>query len=130
MSRQRCVLEALATQTDPVTAFRQLPDLVPVIEENVFTDIPISALDDFLQLLTNFDPSSVVSVRIMPDAPEFAGTSVSYVADWTEDGFPIPDRDFIAERVAETLSLTPAEAVSTLNLQPIEDACGLSSANP
>ncbi len=126
MSRQRCVLQAIAEQTDPVTAIRELPTLVDVITDNVFTDIPVSALPDFVSLLEKFTPDEVVSVRYMPDAPEFAGTSTSYIADWTEDRYPIPDRDFIAERTEIALSLPPLEAIAALGLQKIEDVCKIS----
>lgn len=125
MSRQRCVLQAIASQTDPVTALREFPSLVPVIEENVFTDIPVSAIPDFIGLLDKFVPEEVVSVRYMPDAPEFAGTATSYIADWTEDRYPIPDRDFIAERTGIALSLPPLEAIAALGLQKVQDVCTL-----
>lgn len=126
MSRQRCVLQAIAEQTDPVTAIRELPTLVDVITENVFTDIPISAIPDFIGLLEKFEPEEVVSVRYMPDAPEFAGTAISYIAEWTPDRYPIPDRDFIAERTEIALSLPPLEAIEVLGLQKIEDVCKIS----
>lgn len=123
MSRQRCVLQAIAEQTDPVTTLRQFPTLVPVIEENVFTDIPVSAVPDFIELLEKFNADEVVSVRYMPDAPEFAGTATSYMSGWTEEGYPIPNRDFIAERTATALSLPPLEAITALGLEPLEDVC-------
>jgi len=125
MSRQRCVLQAIAAQTDPVTVLREFPTLVPVIEDNVFTDIPVSAIPDFIELLEKFNPEEVVSVRYMPDAPEFEGTSTSYIAGWTSDLFPIPDRDFIAERTATALRLPPLEAIEALGLQRLEDVCEL-----
>jgi LCP family protein required for cell wall assembly len=125
MSRQRCVLQAIAAQTDPVTAIREFPTLVDVITENVFTDIPISAIPDFIRLLEKFEPDEVVSVRYMPDAPEFTGTETSYMAGWTEDRYPIPDREFIAARTAIALSLPPLQAIAELGLQDIEDVCSI-----
>jgi anionic cell wall polymer biosynthesis LytR-Cps2A-Psr (LCP) family protein len=123
MSKQRCVLQAIAAQTDPVTAIRELPTLVEVITENVFTDIPVSALPDFVSLLQKFESDEVLSVRYMPDAPEFAGTEVSYIAEFTADRYPIPDRDFIAERTEIALSLPPLQAIEVLGLQKLEDVC-------
>ncbi len=123
MSKQRCVLQAIAAQTDPVTAIREFPTIVDVITDNVFTDIPISTLPDFIGLLEKFEPDEVVSVRYMPDAPEFAGTEISYIAAFTTDRYPIPDRDFIAERTATAISLPPLEAIAALGLQRLEDVC-------
>ncbi|HAX82720.1 MAG TPA: hypothetical protein DCY40_09150 [Actinobacteria bacterium] len=126
MGRQRCVLQAIAAQTDPVTAIREFTTLVDVITANVFTDIPISTVPDFIGLLEKFDPDEVVSVRYMPDAPEFAGTATSYMSGWTEERYPIPDRDFIAQRTATALSLPPLQAIATLGLQDLEDVCAIS----
>ncbi|MEX0826892.1 MAG: DUF6677 family protein [Acidimicrobiia bacterium] len=124
MNRQRCVLEAMAEGADPVELLRGLPDIVPAIEASVRTDIGIASIPDFLDLLSKVNTEEIVSIRFMPNAPEFDGTPTSYIADFTEDGFPIPDRDFITETVATALSLPPLEAIEVLNLQPLEDVCG------
>ncbi len=124
MNRQKCVLEALAAQADPLTLFRELPTFVPAIEQSVRTDIPISDLPAFIELAAKADLTDVVSIRFMWDAPEFKGTSTSYIKAFTSERYPIPDRDFIAQTVHTALSLPPAEAIATLHLQPLEDVCG------
>jgi LCP family protein required for cell wall assembly len=123
MGRQRCVIEALAEQSDPAELFHALPDLVPAVEQSVVTDIPIRSIPDFLDLLGRADLESVPSVRFMWRAPEFEGTPTSYVAGWTSDRYPIPDVELIRRTVATVLSLSPAEAIETLNLQAIAEAC-------
>jgi hypothetical protein len=124
MGRQRCVIEALATQTDPVAVLRSLPSLVPAIQDSVITDLPISSIPDFLDLLSRADLETIPSVRFMWRAPEFAGTPTSYVAGWTSDRYPIPNVDLIRETVATVISLPPEEAIETLNLQRMEETCG------
>jgi len=124
MGRQRCVIEALAEQADPISLLRQLPDLVPAIEGSVITDIPVASIPDFIDLLSRVDLETIPSIRFMWRAPEFAGTPMSYVAGWTSDRYPIPNVELIRETVATTISLPPAEAIETLNLQPIEEICG------
>jgi hypothetical protein len=124
MNRQRCVLEALAEGADPVELLQGLPAIVPAIEVSVRTDVAIASIPDFLDLVSKVNTDEIVSIRFMPNAPEFAGTPTSYIAEWTDDGFPIPDRDFIAETVDTALSLPPLEAIQVLNLQPLEDVCG------
>ena len=89
----------------------------------MFTDLPDSA-SSLIDLLSKVNTDEIVSIRFMPYAPEFAGTPTSYIADWTEDRYPIPDRDFIAQTVATALSLPPLEAIATLDLQPLEAVCG------
>jgi LCP family protein required for cell wall assembly len=119
MSRQRCVLEALAEQTDRGTLLQALP----AIEQSVLTDIPASAIPYLVDLLSQADTTQIVSTRFMPNAPEFAGTPTSYVSGWTADRYPIPNRDFIAQTVATALSLPPSQAMEALNLQPLNEVC-------
>jgi LCP family protein required for cell wall assembly len=120
MGRQRCVLQAVAEQSSPLRLLGQFD----TIKESVLTDLPDSAILYLIDLLPEVNTDEIVSIRFMPDAPEFAGTPTSYIAGWTADRYPIPNRDFIAQTVATALSLPPAEAIATLNLQPLEAVCG------
>ncbi len=123
MGRQRCILEALARQSDPVELLRALPTLVPAIQTNVITDIPIALIPDFLDLLAVADLENIVSIRLMPNAPEFAGTATSYVA-YRLAGYNVPNVPLIRERVKIATTLAPAEAIAALNLQALDDLCG------
>lgn len=124
MGRQRCVLEAMAAQADAVTLIREFPELLPAIKSSVRTDIPFEELPDLLELLPLIQGEEIISIRFIPDAPEFAGTPTSYIADWTTDRYPIPDFSLIRSTVETVTSLSPEEAIAALNLQRIEDACG------
>jgi len=123
MNRQRCVLEALAESADPVSLVHELPTIVPAVEQSVFTDLPMDELAAFINLLSKVNTTEIVSIRFMPYAPEFDGTPTSYIAEWTADRYPVPDRDFIAQTVATALSLPPLEAIEVLNLRPLDDIC-------
>jgi hypothetical protein len=90
----------------------------------VVTDIPVASIPDFIDLLSRADLGTIPSIRFMWRAPEFEGTPTSYVAGWTPDRYPIPNVALIRETVATAISLPPAEAIKTLNLQPIEEICG------
>jgi len=127
MGRQRCVLEALAREADPVSLLRELPSLVPVIERSIITDIPVARFPDFLDLLGRVDTTRLVSMRFMPNAPEFAGTATSYVA-YQVQGYNVPNVDLIRDRVEIATTLPPLEAIETLNLQPLDEVCGLPEA--
>ncbi len=127
MGRQRCILEALARQSEPVELLRELPTLVPAIQQSVITDIPISLIPDFLDLLSIADLENIVSIRLMPNAPEFAGTATSYVA-YQLSGYNAPNVPLIRERVQTAITLSPAEAIIALNLQPLADQCGTAAA--
>jgi LCP family protein required for cell wall assembly len=124
MNRQRCLLEAVAAQADPVTLIREFPQLLPAVKSSVRTDIPVEQLPDLLELLPLVQQHELVSIRFVPDAPEFAGTPTSYIADWSPDRYPIPDFDLIRTTIDTVTSLPPDEAIAALNLQTIDEACG------
>ena len=126
MGRQRCVLEALAREADPISLLRELPSLVPAIEGSVITDIPVANFPDFLQLLSKVDTTQIVSMRFMPNAPEFAGTATSYVA-YQVEGYNVPNAELIRRRVEIATTLPPLEAIEALGLEPLDLVCGVAA---
>ncbi len=79
-------------------------------------------IPDFLDLLSVADLQHIVSIRIMPNAPEFAGTTTSYIA-YRLAGYSVPNVPLIHERVQIALTTPPQESVTALNLQPLDDQC-------
>ena len=50
MARQRCTIDAIVQAADPVTLLQQYQELAATTQDIVSTDIPRSALDDFVDL--------------------------------------------------------------------------------
>jgi LCP family protein required for cell wall assembly len=50
MDRQRCTIDAIIAEADPITLLRQYQELAATTQDIVSTDIPQSALDDFVDL--------------------------------------------------------------------------------
>jgi LCP family protein required for cell wall assembly len=120
MDRQRCVLEALASQADPVTVLRELPYLVPAVEGSLVTDIPVRDWPDILEFLDRTDTSRMTSVRFIPAAPELAGTGLSYIDGTTDDGFGIPNTELIRSVVRDVLAGEEFGA----GIPTLEEVCG------
>ena len=95
MARQRCLLAAVAGQLDTFTILRSFPDLVPVIENNVVTDIPLDALPDLIELIARVDIAEALTVGFTP--PE-------WIAGRTPSGHPIPDIVKIRAAVQQAIS--------------------------
>jgi polyisoprenyl-teichoic acid--peptidoglycan teichoic acid transferase len=77
MDRQRCTIDAIIDAADPVTLLRQYQDLAATTKDIVSTDIPQSALDDFVDLGFRVKGASVRSVVfddtvISPAYPDYA----------------------------------------------------------
>lgn len=124
MGRQRCVLEALASQANPTTLVQSLPGLVPAIQDSILTDIPVAEWPDFIELAGSVDTTSIVSVRFMPRAPELVGTGTAYVAK-NPQGYWVPIVGMIRETVATVLSADPTAASDELGISPLGDICGI-----
>jgi polyisoprenyl-teichoic acid--peptidoglycan teichoic acid transferase len=125
MGRQRCVLEALAAQTDPVSLILGLPALVPAIQDSVLTDIPVREWPDFIDLAGAVDTTSIVSIRFMPNAPELVGTGTAYVAK-NPQGYWVPIVPMIRDTVSRVLGSDPATASADLGIPPLGEICGVS----
>jgi LCP family protein required for cell wall assembly len=122
MDRQRCVLEAAATQADPVTLLLQLSDLLPIVQENLRTDIPVGRFPDLIELLEKVDTGNVTSVRFMPYAPELAGTGNSFTLGTDGNGYWIPNVEFIRATVQQVLAGT-VEPGTGVDLPSLEEVC-------
>lgn len=115
MGRQRCVLKAVAAQSDTVTLIRAFPTIAATLKENLFTDIPLERLPDFIELVPKVDADEIVSVRFIPDR---------FTGERTPDRYPTPDLKEIRSVVRSVLEMQPDEAKSTLDLEDLDKACG------
>lgn len=116
MNRQRCVIEAMASQIDPVTLLRNFQSLANVIKDTMLTDIPIDALPKLVDLKPLIDLDNVVSIRFIPP---------DYHLKFRDDGKPgrVPNIDLVHEHVNLVIE-DPQRAVAELGLNQLEDVCG------
>jgi hypothetical protein len=116
MNRQRCVIEAMVQQADPVSVMRNFGTLADVVKDTMTTDIPIDALPQLVQLLPAIDLENIVSVRFIP--PE-------YHLKYRDDGKPgrVPNIDLVHEHVDLVIS-DPQRAIQELGLEKLDDVCG------
>lgn len=115
MGRERCVLRAMAKQADPLTVIRAFPAIASVLKNNLFTDIPLGSLPDFIELLPLIKADEIVLVRFIPD--RFTGPR-------TPDFYPTPDLSEIRTVVQDVLSATNLDVVEDLELEDLGEACG------
>jgi LCP family protein required for cell wall assembly len=123
MDRQRCVLEAAAGRADPITLLLRFSDLLPIVQENLRTDIPVGRFPDLIELLEKVDTSAVVTVRFMPYAPELAGTGTSYTLGTNGAGYWYPNVDLIRATVQAVLAGAPGQPGEGVDLPSLEEVC-------
>jgi LCP family protein required for cell wall assembly len=91
MARQRCAIDAIVAAADPVTLLRKYQELAATTQDIVSTDIPRSALDDFVDLAFLVQDASIRSVVFDPTLIEPA----------------YPDYDLMRQIVEKTLDPPP-----------------------
>jgi anionic cell wall polymer biosynthesis LytR-Cps2A-Psr (LCP) family protein len=96
MARQRCAIAAIIDAADPVTLLRQYEEIAATTQDIVSTDIPSSALDDFVDLAFLVQDAPVRSVVFDPSVIDPA----------------YPDYDLMRQLVQEALE-PPAPAPAT-----------------
>lgn len=111
MTRQRCMLSALARQADPLDMLLNLGPLLETIEANVATDIPADMLPELVRLL----------LRIDADRMRVVGFDSTWSTGRTEDKHPIADVDRIRHAVRTTIE--DPEAAEGLGVATAGEAC-------
>jgi len=116
MSRQRCVIEAMVDQADPVSLLTNFAGLAGVIKDSMTTDIPLDALPQLVELKPVLDLENIVSVRFIP--PE-------YHLKFRDDGKPgrIANTELVHEHVQLVIN-DPERAIVELGLENLEEVCG------
>ena len=115
IGRQRCMLEAIATGTDPARLLVSFPRLADILKKALLTDIPIDQLPDLVRVAAKMETDLIVSLRVIPPG---------YVAGYTADGYPQPNVPLIQDHVRIAMELPPQEAIELLGLSPLSEECG------
>jgi LCP family protein required for cell wall assembly len=113
-ARQRCLLQAVATQADAVSVARSFPDITNTIKNNLVTDIPLERLPDLIQIIPKVDTDRIVAVGLQPPL---------YTGPRTADFYPTPNLEAIRAAVQTVLELPAAQAIAALGLEPLAEEC-------
>ncbi len=113
MGRQRCLLNAILAEADPVGLALGYPELAGVLGDTMETDIPLSRIPDLIDLMPKIDQENMISIRFIPPA---------YITGSTNAG-NIPNVDLIREHVQIVVNSTPEEARSILGIESLDDNC-------
>ena len=115
MNRQRCVLEAVLEQSNPAELLLAYPRIADVLKDALQTDIPLSRLPDFIDLLPLIDTEEIVTLKIIP--------SNGYLDGFTDGGQNLYNIDLIHQHVELVLE-SPDIAVAQLDLEDLDNTCG------
>ena len=109
MARQRCTIDAIIDAADPVTLLRQYQELAATTQDIVSTDIPRSALDNFVDLAFLVQEAEVRSVVFDVSLIEPANPDYDRIRQVVQDAIdPAPAPPPSSEDTPEPA--TPAEA--------------------
>lgn len=115
MGRQRCVLEALVDEVDPVGLLRGFPAIAEAIKRSVETDIPLDTVPDLIELAARVDTERAFSIGLVPP---------TYIAGRSAEGFNLPNVEIIREHALIATTLPALEAMELLGIDPLTNDCG------
>ena len=104
MARQRCLLRAVAAESDPWTLLRSFPAIASAIESYVVTDIPVTFLPDLVSAAADLQFSQIATVGFNPPY---------YAPERDHKYHPIPDVKRIRAKVASVIEEGAAAQSST-----------------
>ena len=135
MARQRCAIQAIVKAADPVTLLAQYQQLAATTKDTVSTDIPSSALDDFVGLGFKVKDASIRSLvfdtsLINPAYPNYdkirslvAAALASPATSAASSSAPSSSAAS-STSAAPSASATPSGAPPTTNpVANVKDAC-------
>jgi polyisoprenyl-teichoic acid--peptidoglycan teichoic acid transferase len=112
MARQRCTIKAIIDAANPVTLLRQYEDIAATTEDIVSTDIPSSALDDFVDLAFLVQEASIRSVVFDPSVIDPAYPDYDLIRRLVEEALNPPSAPAATDDAAESSSTAPASETS------------------
>jgi LCP family protein required for cell wall assembly len=114
MARQRCTIDAIIDAADPVTLLERYQELAATTQDIVSTDIPRSALDDFVDLAFLVKDAEVRSVVFDDTVIDPAYPDYDRIRAIVEDALdPAPATDDDAANGTPTPTPTPAPGSPT-----------------
>jgi polyisoprenyl-teichoic acid--peptidoglycan teichoic acid transferase len=116
MARQRCLIGALARQTDVETLLRNYPSVTNEVRDAVRTNVPVDKLPELIELMGEVDLSATATLGL---------TDSVFMTDYIDEGYPVPNPAAMNEAVALLFNLPIDEVASTYGTIPA--ACGWTS---
>lgn len=123
MDRQRCTLDAIVDAADPITLLRKYQELARTTKDIVSTDIPRSALGDFVDLAFLVKDAGIRSV-VFDDSvidPAYPDYDKIRGAVFLALSGPVPDD--AADGTDEPTPSPPAEPEGSIAPSDVRDAC-------
>ncbi|MGY1685160.1 LCP family protein [Geodermatophilus sp. SYSU D00867] len=136
MDRQRCTIKAIVDEADPITLLEQYQELAATTQDIVSTDIPRSALDDFVDLAFLVKDAEIRSVvfdtsLIDPAYPDY--DRMRQIVEDTLSGAagtsapaPAPGTSASGAEVPNGTPPAPVEGAPTAT--EVDDACAFNPA--
>jgi LCP family protein required for cell wall assembly len=143
MARQRCTIDAIIESADPLTLLRDYQELASATSDIVSTDIPRSALDDFVELGSRVKDGEVTSVVfdnsvISPAYPDYdAMRLIAFhalsleAAPSTAPSTPVPESTASPPAAGETPVVEPVTDVGdACAYDPEQAAAAIAAGEP
>jgi anionic cell wall polymer biosynthesis LytR-Cps2A-Psr (LCP) family protein len=130
MARQRCAIKAIVDEADPITLLQRYQQLAETTKDIVRTDIPSSALDDFVDLAFLVKDAKIRSLVFDTSLIEPAYPDYDLMRELVDEALNPPPADDASSSSRTTASPSPSDPAKTPSPKPekdavddVEDAC-------
>ena len=122
MRRQRCMVNALIDQTNPVSLVNQFPSIMKVAKENILLDLPQSELPDLADLANTMKKGQMKSVNLAYPIISDSNPDYDKVRSLVKKGLERPKatKKPAPKKTSTSSSTTPSTSTSTTE-EPVSD---------
>ncbi|WP_131105856.1 LCP family protein [Ornithinimicrobium sufpigmenti] len=85
MRRQRCMVAAVVDQANPMTMLQRYPQIIGAVGDNMVTDIPVSDLDEWAELMLKVQGAQMQSLPLTSSNIDTAAPNYSQIRMWVWD---------------------------------------------
>lgn len=128
MRRQRCMVSALISQSDPVSFVTKFTDIMSVAENNITMDIPQDDLPAFANLVNRMKKGNLRTVNVSasvshvnPDFPKIRSIIKTALAKPHDEKAPKPGHTASTTSTSTSTSTTSTPTTSSTSVDPITD---------
>ena len=116
MRRQRCLIGALINQVNPVSMLSRYPELAEVAKDNVSTDIQVSELPAWVDLVQRIQKGSITSLTFTSDNISPANPNFAEIRQMVQDAIaaPTPSTPSTAAAAPKTATSTAPSTAKTV----------------
>lgn len=124
MKRQRCLIGSILDQVNPTTMLAQYPQLADVAKNNITTDVKVSDLPSWVELVQKIQKGSITSIAFTEDVINPNNPNFTKIRELVQQAIaePAPAATTTPTAPSSTATSTPPTSTTTDKATPTSSA--------